>query len=905
MNRMGITAGLIIALALVFSYATVIQAATVGKVAGTIKDADTGEPLPTVNVILEGTTMGATTNLEGEYFILNVPPGTYSVRATMVGYKTSTVRNVQVQTDLTSRVDFTLQPTVLETGEEVIVVAEKPLIEKDVTASRTTTTSSELLQMPVDNMQEILTLSAGAVEENGNLHIRGGRNREVAFLIDGAVVADPLTGAFDGDVPEMALEEVSVQTGGFGAEYGSAQSGIVNMVLKEGGPSYNGAFRLKTSDFSGYRREPWAEQLWNLEGSLGGPVPFTDKMRFFASGEWSPEEGIYPRDDENPLTLQGKLTYNPVPKIKLSASGLYFTNDYHDFDLNYSQSNAYNRWKRTTFEDTNPDLDPGENPAFAGWFNNNQLDTEWEDLNGNGTFEQWVDLDGDGIKESSEHNDLDGDGVLDTEDLNSNNALDSYFMLDHVPDFKARADQFGLNMTHTLNEKTFYEVRMSRYRTYWKYNIVENTNEDQDGDGRFDMGEIRYGADGSTWEWVDVNGDGLRQITEDLNGNGQFDFEQDSNRDGIPDFGHDLGLDGLPFTGDFGENDGMTTSEDMDGDGRFDLSAEDLNGNGLWDFRVYGPDHDLYADDNHDGFIDASESNPFGDPIPMDQLPMSGTGMQDDDGFFKYGIGNTFHRDRWHEDEKFTYNLQYHMTNQVNANHQLKFGAEGSYFDISNYEVDAASGGNIYGENYRVYPYSLAAYVQDKMEFEGLIVNAGLRFDYFNANYDNYPSDVSDPVEDVTVGGTIKNPTSVPAKYAWSPRLGVSHPITDRDVLYFNYGRYFQVPRLDFMFQNLTYDLRGAFPIIGNANLEPEQTTSYELGVKHQFANDLVLNVTGFFKDITGLTDNRQIFYTASSWYGLYDNTDYGNVRGFEVTLMKPRTRYLSGNLTYTYSFAR
>jgi len=92
---------------------------------------------------------------------------------------------------------------------------------------------------------------------------------------------------------------------------------------------------------------------------------------------------------------------------------------------------------------------------------------------------------------------------------------------------------------------------------------------------------------------------------------------------------------------------------------------------------------------------------------------------------------------------------------------------------------------------------------------------------------------------------------------------------------------------------------------MGNANLEPEQTTSYELGVKHQFANDLVLNVTGFFKDITGLTDTRQIYYSASNWYGIYDNTDYGNVRGFEVTVIRPRHRYLSGTATYTYSFAR
>jgi outer membrane receptor protein involved in Fe transport len=782
-----------------------------------------------------------------------------------------------------------------------------------VTASRVTTSADNLARMPVDEMQEILSLAAGAVEEDGVLHIRGGRNQEVAYLIDGAVVMDPLTGAFDGDVPEMALEEVSVQTGGFGAEYGSAQSGIVNMILKEGGPRLNGGLKFKTSDFSGYRSEPWHEQLWNVEGSLGGPVPYVNNLRFFASGEWSRNEGNYPHDDDEPVTLQGKLTYNLSPKVKLAMNGLYFHRDYHAFDMG---TYNYNEWKRTTIEDQNPDV--AQDSALSAWYGNGQLDTEWQDLDSNGVYNQWVDLDGDGYAESSEWNDLNGNGVLDTEDLNHNGGLDAFDMLDHTPDFNARADQFGFTLTHTLNQKTFYEFRLNRYRTYLKYNIIEDTNEDQDGDGRFDMGELIFSEDGTSSGWIDANQDGITQYSEDLNGNGEANAEPDADHDGVPDPGADLGLDGIgpylpgstqpnpDYPGwDFGESDGNTTSEDLDGDGRIELNGEDLNGNQIWDYVYYGTDHDLYEDDNRNGFVDASESGPDSNWIPMTELPMFQVGVKDDDGFFTYGSGNTYHRDRWHEDDKAIYNTQFHLTSQINQNHQLKWGLEGSYYDILMYDVDAASGGNIYGEDYTIFPHSLGAYAQDKMEFEGLIVNAGLRFDYFNANYDNYPTDITDPVLDYTSGGVIRNPRSVPAKYAWSPRLGVSHPITDRDVLYFNYGRYFQVPRFDFLFENLTFKLTGAFPRMGNADLEPEQTTSYELGVKHQFANDLVLNVTGFYKDITGLTDTRQIFYSASNWYGIYDNTDYGNVRGFEFTLIRPRSGYFTGQMSYTYSFAR
>jgi outer membrane receptor protein involved in Fe transport len=886
-----------------------IWAGTTGKITGRVTDSNTGEPLLTVNVIVEGTSLGASTNADGVYFILSVPAGTYTVKASMMGYKEVVVRNVLMQSDLTSRVDFRLEPTVLKAGEEVVVIAEKPLIEKDVTASRQTRTSDELALMPVDNINQVLTLTAGAVDQDGNLHIRGGRNREVAYLIDGALVADPLTGGFDADIPTMALEEVSVTTGGFGAEYGSAQSGVVNMILKEGGTAYNGAFNVKTSDFSGFRKDPWHEQLWDIQGSLGGPVPYAHNVRFFLSSEYAPTQGDYPHDDKNPLTVQGKLTYTPTPKVKLALSGLLFHDDYNQFDFNYSQENAYNLWRRTSYEDFNPDII--EDPALASWYGNGQMDTEWRDsqpigTSGYGTYEQvWADTNGDGVQENIEWNDLNGNGVMDSEDLNANSGLDSYNMLDHLPDFKSRADQFGFTLTHTLSEKTFYEARLNRYRTYWFYNVNETTNEDQDGDGRLDMGERIYDGSGHMVGTNDFNGDGIIQPTEDLNDNGEFDQELDSNHDGIPDYGHDLGLDGIPFTNDFGENDGATTTEDLDNDGRFDHTAEDLNGNGLWDYRVFGTGKDLYADVNHNGYVDASESGADSLWIKMSDLPMFGVGSKDDDGFFKYGVGNTYHRDRWHEDEKFIYNTQFHMTSQVNENHQMKFGVEGSYYDIFNYEVDAASGGNVYGENYRVFPYSMAGYVQDKMEFEGLIVNAGLRFDYFNANYDGYPADIHDPVIDPGYGGVIKNPTKVPAKSAWSPRLGVSHPITDRDILYFNYGRYFQVPRFDFMFENLTFQLTGAFPRMGNANLKPEQTTSYELGVKHQFANDLVLQLTGFYKDITGLTDTRQIYYSASNWYGIYDNTDYGNVRGFEIGIIRPRVRYLSANLTYTYSFAR
>jgi outer membrane receptor protein involved in Fe transport len=195
------------------------------------------------------------------------------------------------------------------------------------------------------------------------------------------------------------------------------------------------------------------------------------------------------------------------------------------------------------------------------------------------------------------------------------------------------------------------------------------------------------------------------------------------------------------------------------------------------------------------------------------------------------------------------------------------------------------------------------------MEYQGMIVNIGMRFDWFDANFDNYPSDLSNPVPDslLSVGGVVHDPTSVSAKYYWSPRLGVAYPFTEKDQLHFSYGKYFQTPQLRFLYNNVNYDFSGAFPMVGNPNIDPERTTGYEIGWKHQFTNDMVFNLTGYFKDITGLTDTQQRYYTFSDYYTYYINTDYGNIRGFEFEIYKRRTveGFWAGTFNYTYGVAK
>ncbi|MDZ7319584.1 MAG: TonB-dependent receptor, partial [candidate division KSB1 bacterium] len=225
-------------------------AGVTGKIAGTIVDSETAQPLPGVNVVVVGTSMGAATDINGQYVILNVPVGTYRLRASMMGYSVVNVENVRVSIDLTTKVDFKLSMTVIE-GQGVTIVAERPMIQKDEISTRHFVSAEEFDIKPVDNFQGMANIQAGVV----NNHFRGGRTGEVLVLIDGIPVKDPAgeysgnLGGFTSDIPEYGIQEMEVSLGGFSAEYGNVQSGILNLALKEGTTKYSGKIRATSTDF--------------------------------------------------------------------------------------------------------------------------------------------------------------------------------------------------------------------------------------------------------------------------------------------------------------------------------------------------------------------------------------------------------------------------------------------------------------------------------------------------------------------------------------------------------------------------------------------------------------------------------------------------------------------------------
>src|SRR5574338_960028 len=195
-----------------------------GKIAGKVTDAGTGEVLPFVNVMIEGTTLGAASDLDGNYFIINVAPGTYSVKASAIGYNSITVQGIKVASGFTATQDFNLQSAALELGGEVVVVAVKPFIRKDVTATTSVVGEDMISQLPVTEISDILQLQAGVVSSGGDLHVRGGRSGQIAYQVDGV----PLTDAYDGssviNVNANAVQELQLISGAFNAEYGQSMS---------------------------------------------------------------------------------------------------------------------------------------------------------------------------------------------------------------------------------------------------------------------------------------------------------------------------------------------------------------------------------------------------------------------------------------------------------------------------------------------------------------------------------------------------------------------------------------------------------------------------------------------------------------------------------------------------------
>jgi outer membrane receptor protein involved in Fe transport len=318
-------------------------AGTTGKIAGKITDAKSGEPLLGINVSVVGTRSGGSTNLDGDYFILNLPPGTYTLRASAVGYTPVTVNDVKVAVDQTTRIPLALSPEAVELSD-VLVTASRPIVQKDLTSTTASVSGDEIAALPLEDVASVVNLQAGVVDG----HFRGGRSNEVKYMIDGVSVNDVFTGGFSMQAEVNSVAEIQVLSGTFNAEYGEALSGVVNQVTKIAGDSYTGEVSAYAGGYMTNRTQLFAmkpatkflgflpdlySHVGNLQGSVSGPVPGTaGGFKFFVSGRYLNDGG----------TIYGKRKFNPSDSSNFSAndpSNWYIgsTGDNASVSMNYSK----------------------------------------------------------------------------------------------------------------------------------------------------------------------------------------------------------------------------------------------------------------------------------------------------------------------------------------------------------------------------------------------------------------------------------------------------------------------------------------------------------------------------------------------------------------------------------------
>jgi len=346
---------------------TGVASAQSGKLTGRVLEAATGEPLPGVNVFLEGTTQGASTDFDGNYVIIGVRPGTYNLIASFISFATQKVEGVQVSLDLTTTINFELSEQVIE-NEEIVITADAVTVQKDLTSSESRITADTIEKLPVTELGQILEVQAG-VTNRGGLHIRGGRSSEIVFMVDGVPVSDSYDGSNSIQLENAGIQELQVVSGTFNAEYGNAMSGVINIVTKEGRSdrfggtvkAYTGAYAVSGSGGEDYLRgvnasnftshgveyrdvDPYSYlpvnlgHFSNLAMTLEGPV-VSNKATLFLLGRYFKNDGwfyganifntdgtpgdstLIPMDNFEKFSWQGNLKYRLTNSVIFNLSG--------------------------------------------------------------------------------------------------------------------------------------------------------------------------------------------------------------------------------------------------------------------------------------------------------------------------------------------------------------------------------------------------------------------------------------------------------------------------------------------------------------------------------------------------------------------------------------------------------
>jgi outer membrane receptor protein involved in Fe transport len=310
-------------------------AGTTGILEGVVRDKATRAPLLGANIVIAQTSQGTGTNTEGYFRIHNIPAGTYEIRVSLIGYQSMAFRNIIIRPDLTTRLNVEMAEAAINVGE-VEVRAERPLIQRDVTGTIHQVEQEEMEKLPVDKFQEVVGLQAGTTAE-GN--VRGGKAREVTYLVDGLAVQDLVGGGLGIEVPKSAIAQLSIKTGGFDAEYGNALSGVVNVVTRSGGNAREYLARADKDNLFGGKQFSKTNEA---EFSLAGPIR-KDKLHYFVANNvyltdtrwWQDFERFFDSPIRRELHGIARMDWQLSPAHRLGAQALYSLQRWRDYEFSW------------------------------------------------------------------------------------------------------------------------------------------------------------------------------------------------------------------------------------------------------------------------------------------------------------------------------------------------------------------------------------------------------------------------------------------------------------------------------------------------------------------------------------------------------------------------------------------
>ena len=770
---------------------------TSGKIKGVVTDAD-GQPLVGVNILIGGTDLGAATDENGEYFVINVRAGIYSVTAQYIGYASETREDVRITVDRSIDVNFTLQ-TEAVTGEEVTVVAEaeRETVPLDVSSSSVAVFFDEAVApAPIRDLDAVLGLQPGVIShtdfrlnqqgsytqsESRKFSIRGGGDDQISLMVDGITMVDERMGRVFTDMPLSAFATADVVTGGFNAEYGNVRAGLFNLVSKE--PSkLTGSFEYK----------------------YGAP-----HYKYFNDDEtyWSNDWRIY----AGPTSM--------------------------DSTAEFEGWNIYATSVNNADDDASNDISP------------EGMQRRWE----------W------------EHRPI-------------------AYGAEGNPDYTGEVS-LGGPVPGLSGTKFMFAARSSFETSVMPMTFVD-------------------GYDGK-----DINSLFLK-LTQSFSPNLKLDvIYMTSNTDWLISGGINWGNMLSSNSGRAFLSTGMTPSDHRNKYG-MEMLPYESNMTSLALKATYTLSKKTFATAQVESFgIDYDAHRPQRDTsCQFEYEPgkcLDGQPWGNAEVGHIYFAGDGYYQDhgapRAQDTTRFSSNrMRFNITSQVNNTHMIKAGFsidQSNLIENMRYKTNHNQHDN--WNKWDESPTRIAFYVQDRIEWEGMIANFGVRVDQYDAGAEVFAGDTYSPyfsalkIDSIGFVPTEKSTPSVVV----SPRFGISHPIGPKSKIFFNYGHYYSSPTQDQWFgQRIGLPGNKMLVWTGNPNLKPAQSISYELGYDQDLYNQFLLHFVGYYRDITAQTGQES--YTGrygDVGYTTFGNNNYQDIYGIETRIEKKYGKFFYGYLTYDW----